>query len=184
MGVTAIHLVHKKEFEPVVRIEENVKLLVPGGEVYGKVVYLEPIQPFVIDLGGLPAATPTQWPAIGASKELNELELGEREFGQWRLLVLDDILLEVKLPAAVGRFVKKSGATQVSRLSLARDQFTEVYTYRDTVPTVVPLNPNFYNMDMARLMITGYRYVIEPLDRPPRDYTVIPVRGVATTERR
>jgi len=183
VSVSALHVLHKREFEPVVRIEENVKILAEG-PIFGRVTFIEPIQPIIIDLGPIDAATPTRYPAIGAQRELKELELGEREFGQWRLLVLDDILLEVKLPSALGRFVRKAGSTLVSRLSLARDQLTEIFTYKDIVPTVTPFNPRFEPMEMARIVVYGYRYVIEPLDRPPKEYTVIPVYGLATTGRR
>ena len=182
MSVTALHVLSKREFEPIVRIDENVKILAEA-PIYGRVVYLEPIQPFVIDLGSISAATPQNWPASGSSKTLDDLELGEREFGQWRLLVLDDYLLEVNLPSTTGRFVRKKGITPISKLSLAKEQLAEIFTYRDIVPKVTPFNPNFDSLDMARLLVAGYRYVFEPLERPPREYTVIPVYGLATTGR-
>lgn len=183
MTVTAIHLVHKVAFEPVVRVDENVKLLAER-PIFGRVTFVEPLQPQVIDLGALPAAAPAAWPAPGAQRELSELKLGEREFGQWRLLILDDFLLEVRLPAATGRFVTKAGPTRASRLSLAKEQLLELYTYRDTVPTVQPLNPNFSALEMSRLLVAGFRYVFEVLERAPKEYTAIPVYGVPTTGRR
>lgn len=181
LSVTSIHLLYKREFEPIVRIGENVKLILPGKPVYGRVEYVEQIQPFIVNLGSIPAANPTQWPAIGVSRELHELDLGGSEFGQWRLALLDDFMLDVDLPSATGRFVRRGGSTFVSRLSVLRDQFTEIYTYgRDYVPKVTPLNPNFYPLDMARLLVAGYRYVIEVLPTIPHEYTVIPVAGRQT----
>jgi len=150
--------------------------------VYARVVFVEPLQPFVVDLGALPAASPTQPLAAGTQRELVEFKLGEREFGQWRLFLLDDFVLEVRLPSAIGRFVTKAGPTKASRLS--KGQWLEIYTYRDIVPTVLPYNPNFHGLEMARLLVYGFRYVVEPLEKPPREYTVIPVYGVPTTGRR
>lgn len=183
MSVTSLYVIHKREFEPIVRIEEAVRL-VAERDIYARVVYIEPIQPLIIDLGPIGAATPTLWPAPGSSRELSELELGESEFGQWRIAPLDDILLEVRLPAAIARFVRRAGATPVSRLSISRDQFTEIFTLRRlAVPTVVPYNPNFYPLDMARILVAGYRYVFEHLESAPEKYTTIPIHGFATTTR-
>ena len=176
-----LHLLYEKDFEPIVRPDENVKLLLPQGHIYGRVVFVEPLQPIVVDVGPLKAAGPSSWPAVGTSKELDELELGSNEFGQWRMLVLDDFLVEFRLPAAMGRFVTKNGATYVSKLStlLAKNSgITEFYTYSDQVPQVVTYNPNFYDLLTARMVFAGFRYVFEPLREEPKEYTVIPTAGM------
>lgn len=186
MSVTSIHLLYKEAFEPIVRIGENVKLALMESVKFGRVRYVEPIQPQIIDLGPIPApSTPAEIPKPGSSRELTELNLGDMEFGQWRIVLLDDILLEVNIPAAVGKFITKARKTLVSRASniLSGSHFTEVYTYKDTVPTVVPYNPGFYAVASSRILVHGFRYVFEELDEEPREYTTIPVVGVPTTSK-
>ena len=182
VSIAVLHVPFKKEFEPVVRIGENVKLLLPNnGELYGRVTYYEQIQPQVIDLGSIGASTPTTWPQTGSPKKLEEIELGDREFGQWRMMLLDDFLIEFNIPAATGKFVVKSGKTYISRLSAIKENLLEFFTYKDVVPTLVPLNPNFFDMEVARIMVFGWRFIIEKLERPPESYTVIPITGKPTT---
>jgi hypothetical protein len=179
MSVTALHVLHKVAFEPIVRLEENVKLLVPGGVVYGKVTFLEPVQPKLISVGSIPAANATTPVAMGATKKLTELELGEREFGQWRLIPLEDFMVQLNLPSSTGRFLTKDGSTYITPFSPLN--FVEVYTYSDYVPTIIPYNIHYRAVDNGRLIALGYRYVIEELKEPPEKYTVIPIAGSPIT---
>ena len=181
MSVTAVHLLYKHELEPVVRLEENVKLLVPGGEVYGKVVFAEPIQPQIINLGPITAASTSNPLAVGSTRKLSEMELGEEEFGQWRLFVLEDVLLEVRQPSSMGRFLTKNGPTLVNKFTISVPQIAELYTYKDYVPTVVPYNYHFKEIDNARILVFGIRYIMEPLTTKPSEYTVVPITGRAIT---
>ena len=182
MSVTAVHLLYKHTLEPVVRLEENVKLLLPGdAEVYGRVTFSEPVQPKIIGLGPIAAASSLQPLVAGSTKKLAELELGEYEFGQWRLLVMEDYLLEVKQPASMGRFLTKSGPSYLNKFTITMPQLAEIFTYRDYVPTVVPYNYHFKEIDNARVLAVGIRYIIEPLTSKPSEYTVIPVSGKPIT---
>ena len=185
MSVTSLHLLYKEVFEPIVRPLDNVAITYSTDKstwTYSKVVYVEPLQPQVIDLGSLDASTTTNYPAVGSSKDLNELKLGENELGQYRIYPLDDIILEVRQPAAMSRFVNRTSKTYITKVS--PPNFVEIFVYEDNyVPQVVPYNPLFSAQDTSRIMIPGFRYIMEPLSSAPESYTVIPVSGVAPTMR-
>lgn len=183
VSVTSIYLLHKKEFEPIVRPKDYVAILTPQRKwVYGRVIYLEPIQPQIVSIGSLPAANASNYPTYQGLKELTEMELGRNEFGQYRLYLLDDFLVEVYQPAATSRFNLKAGPTGITVKS--PEQFLEIYVYEDEVPTIKYYSTLFTGIDNARIMFYGYRYVIEKIDVKtkkdiPKEYTVIPAAGVS-----
>jgi len=177
-----VHLLHAEKFEPVVRIGENVKLIGSSEEdvIYGKVVFIEPIQEIIINLGSLNAADANNYPTPGTEYDLDELKMGADEFAQYRIYVLDDFLLEIKHPAAVSRFNTKTGPTKlptVARL-FGKDNFAEIFIYEDEVPKVRPYSILFKSLDVARIKVMGFRYVIEKLESEPKEYTAIPVAGL------
>jgi len=185
MSVTALHVLYKREFEPVVRPLENVAIVDSLDEskwIFGKVLFIEPLQEQTINLGELGAADKDNYPTPGSTKELTELKVGENEFAQYRIYVLDDFLLEVKQPSAVSRFVNKEGATKIPKF-IARDNFAEIFVYEDEVPTVQPYAILFTSLPMARIKVMGFRYVLQPLREKPREFTVIPVGGISPRAR-
>ena len=178
MSVTALYLLHKKEFEPIVRPKDYVAILTPQAKwVYGRVVYVEPIHPQIKNLGSISAASATSYPTHRGTEELEEMEVGKNEFAQYRLLPLDDVMLEVYLPAAISRFNLKAGPTKISVRS--PEHFAEIFVYEDNVPTIKYYAVLFRDLDNARIMFYGYRFVFEPLTTPPKEFTVIPATGVA-----
>ena len=177
MSVTTIHLLHKKEFEPIVRPLENVAIFTPEGKyVFGQVVYLEPIQPETISLGSVSAADPTNYPTYRGMTELTDLELGKNEFAQYRLFVLDDILVEVYQPAALSRYMLKARPTRISVRS--PNNFVELFVFEDKVPTIKYYAVTFRDIANARLLFYGFRYIIKRLEEKPKEFTVIPCSGV------
>jgi len=178
VSCTSVYLLYKKPFEPIVRPKDNVAILSPQRRwFYGKVIYVEPIQPQTISLGKIPAADPSNYPTLAGTYTLKDMQIGKHEFAQYRLFILDDYMLEVYLPAAVSRFNLKSGPTRISVKT--PNNFTEIYVYEDNVPTVKYYSTVFRDIDNARLVFYGYRYVVQPLTTPPSEYTVIPATGVA-----
>lgn len=178
MSCTSVYLLYKKPFEPIVRPKDNVGILTPQHKwFYGKVVYVEPIQPQVISLGKIPAADPNNYPTYAGSYQIKEMQVGRNEFAQYRLFILDDYLLEVYLPAALSRFNLKSGPTKISVKT--PKNFAEIYVYEDNVPTVKYYSTVFKDIDNARLVFMGFRYVVQPLASVPSEYTVIPSTGLA-----
>lgn len=175
-----VYEVYYEHFEPVVRIGEFVAVFLGrtttgSTYAYGRVAYIEPIQPQVIDLGPLPAASPQLYPAPGNQVVLDQLKLGDYELGQWRIELLDDFLLEVRLPAAVDKWTTLNGATYASQLDAVHSNMLELYTWEhDTyIPSVRPLNVKFWQMPSARIVVYGFRYVLDEVQRRPDGSYVI-----------
>ena len=93
----------RKDFEPIVRCRDNVRLhakTLPGTH-YEVVAPPEPVQPFIVDFVStdfygavIPAYAATGYDT--KPYEMNtELELPELVFGQWRIELLDDFVIEV-----------------------------------------------------------------------------------------
>ena len=191
MSVTALHVLYKKEFEPIVRPLEYVALMNDVSMskwIFGKVIFIEPLQPITINLGSLSAADPNRYPTPGTTKTLDSIAVGDNEFAQYRIKVLDDFLLEIKLPPALSRFINRNGPTYVQRIS--RDQLTEIFVYKDDVPTVQPYSILFTDLEVARIMVYGFRYVFVKLSEDEKrrviaegKYTVIPISGITTVTR-
>jgi len=168
MSVTAIHLPFKKEFEPVVRIEENIAIP-RGPEKYDfyKVLYVEPIQPITIIMS-LSAE------AKNVEKLLEVCELKDYEAGQWRLWIPDFISVTMKFPRAVTKWNTKSTGTYAVPLSMAKEQILEFYTIADDVPLLLLTNP-LSEEQVVRLIIWGFKYSLKELKEKPKEFTVFPV---------
>lgn len=133
---------------------------------YGQVIYYEPVQAQVQNLGPLPAASTASYPAVGAQATLTGMQLGSGEIGQWRVEPVDWFAFTLSIMSGNPRWQVRSGQTAASPLS--PKWLAEVYTFGyEYVPLVTPLNYNFYQMPLARVKFYGYRYVTEPLSRLP-----------------
>ena len=157
-----IHLLYREKFEPIVRIGEYVGIL-DGTKVVGiyRVIYNEPIQPKIYNLGPLSTPGAGKYPMPGASYELDDLEPPENELFQLRLRLLDDFIVEVYQPASTSRFNIKTASTPVTVLS--PPNFVELYTFKDRKIKLIPANIRFQEMKLARILVLGFRYVLEPV---------------------
>ncbi|RLF41692.1 MAG: hypothetical protein DRN17_08425 [Thermoplasmata archaeon] len=167
MSVTAIHLPFKKDFEPIVRMEENIAIPKTAGQYsFFKVLYIEPLQPYT---------TVVSLDAYERNKEktLDEVKLEENEVGQWRLWIPDYVAVDFYHPRAARKWVTKEANTSATPLSMAKEQVLEFYTYKDSVPRLLLSNP-IAEEQYARLIIWGFKYLIEPLKEKPKDYTPLP----------
>ncbi len=180
------YVVYSKEFEPIVKLGEYVAVLIGRGPtgysyVYGKVRYSEPIQPQTVNLGPISAATTSTYPMPGTEQELDKIKLGHYEFGQWRLEVLDDFAFNFRIPAAVYKWLTLNGATYATELSNIKGNLLEFYTFQDNyVPYITPVNIRFKDMELARINVYGFRYVLEKITAPPPNtpFTIIPVAAI------
>jgi len=92
----------RKDFEPVVQIGENVRLIGVGANYkFYKVKHIEPVQPFIVDFAGSDFYD-SAIPAHGVSgyntknyKMNTEFALWEGMLGQFRIELLDDIVLVI-----------------------------------------------------------------------------------------
>jgi len=168
MSVTAIHLPFKKEFEPIVRIEEHIAIP-KGPENYDfyKVLYVEPIQPITIIMD-LDAN------AKDVERVLSECELKGHEAGQWRLWIPDFVSITMKFPRAVTKWNTKSVGTNAVPLSMAKEQVLEFFTIADDVPLLLLTNP-ISEPQTIRIIIWGFKYSLKKLAEKPKEFTVFPV---------
>jgi len=165
MGVTCLYTPFKKEFEPIVRVGENIAIPKGAEEYeYYKVLYIEPIQPMIVGVD-LTASEQKH------SRKLTEIELEDNEAGQWRMKVLDFVKVDMNHPAASAKWVTKSARTSATPLS--PDNLLEFYTVKDDVPTLYLTNP-LAEPQTVRVMIWGFKYSIKKLDHEPSEYTVFP----------
>ena len=154
-----IHLLYREKFEPIVRIGEHVGII-DGKNVLGiyKVKYVEPLQPVIYNLGPLQPAS-ANGPYAGQTFDLDAFEPPENELYQIRIRLLDDFALIVRQPASTTRFNLRTESTLITLLS--PEHFCELFTWKDRKPQLQPLNYRFTTLKLARIMVYGFRYVLE-----------------------
>lgn len=110
--------------------------------------------------------------------EVDQLDMPDLELAQLRAVVLDDVLVKVFQPAAVGRFPNKTGPLQLSKGESDlnyRDkdsQLAEIYIFEDnTRPTIEVQNTGYRQTAFARIAFFGYRYPLKKLKSPPPEGT-------------
>ena len=168
MGVTALYLPYKEEFEPIVRIGEYIAIPKRAKEyVFYEVTYIEPIQPIII-------AQSLDANEEDKERELEELELADNEVGQWRLIPLDYVEIKLSSPRAAAKWVTRATTTSATPTSKKQENFLEFYTIKDEVPTAYLTNP-VSEAQVVRLLVWGFKYSVKKLDYEPTDYTVLPV---------
>lgn len=108
-----------KDFEPVVKIGDYVKIF---GKFY-VIEHVEPVQPEIVNLLDSKHANLTSLAAAGSAGDRSKVfdmeddfALVEGWFGQWRIDLVDDIILEIGLPeAADALWSKKKGKTYLMK---------------------------------------------------------------------
>ena len=167
MGVTCLYTPFKKEFEPIVRVGENIAIPKTAEKYdYYEVVYVEPIQPIVV---------PVSLAAYEKNKEkvLEEIKLDDNEAGQWRLWIVDFVSVKMNFPRAARKWTTKKEETFATPLTMAKENFLEFFTHKDDVPVLYIDNP-LEEGQVARLIIWGFKYALKKLDVKPAEYTVLP----------
>ena len=169
-GVTALYTPFKEEFEPIVRVGENIAIPKSATErEYYQVTYVEPVQPIIIGVSLTASEQKHEY-------ELKEVELEDNEAGQWRMEVLDLVNVGMNYPAAAAKWTTKSSLTYASPLS--GENFLEFYTHKDDVPTLYLTNP-ITEAQTVRIMVWGFKYALKKLDYEPSEYTVFPAYSKA-----
>lgn len=110
--------------------------------------------------------------------EVDELDMPDLELAQLRAVVLDDILVKIFQPAAVGRYPNKAGPLQLSKgesdlnYQHKDSQLAEIYIFEDnTRPTIEVQNTGYRQTAFARIAFFGYRYPLRKLKSPPPEGT-------------
>jgi len=168
VSVTCLYTPYKRDFEPLVRIEENVAI--PKGKgafEYFKVLFVEPVQPITVAVS---------LPALERNKEytLKEIELEDNEAGQWRLWIPDFVAVKMNYPRASSKWTTKTSTPSALPLSMAHENVLEFFTWKNHVPILYLDNP-VDEEQTARLLIWGFKYSLEKIEEKPKEYTVLPV---------
>lgn len=149
--------------EPVALIDHYVKLVWSNSWKYYQVTYLEPIPPFqFLDIGAVVAGT------TSAKTAATNLELEEREFGQFRWFPIDNAQVRLWLPSADGRYRLKNILSVVDENILDRDpclHLTEFFSWEDERPHFEAINLMDYNLTQCRLVAMGYRFKVKDVDK-------------------
>ena len=147
--------------EPVVMPGEIAGLYVNKTYYFYKILYIEGIprsDPLVVDIGALAAG------ATSAMTQLTLLEMPDKEFGQFRMFVLDDIAANLWQGRSDGRARLSNRVGRVTRFTDMRDpdgHTTEFYVHEDDYAFVQVLNPTGYALTQTRVGFFGFRYVLE-----------------------
>jgi len=174
MSVTALHVLYKKEFEPIVRPMENVAIAESTNEGTWKFYKVKYIEPFYVDY-----TTPSITNGSSTDVDVTDLELGKNEIGQIRILLqTNGFEIEVKLPEAIKKFVTKNLVSKIdSWLSSNYPHLTELFYMEDNTPKFTVYN-NSGSDGSANIKFIGFRYILEQLGYVPKEYTVIYVYSI------
>lgn len=147
--------------EPVAQIGHNVGILWDNGWKYWKVTYLEPIPPFqFLDIGAIGVQS------VSAATAAGNLDLEDKEFGQFRWYPIDNMQVRLWLPSADGRYRLKNMMSVVDQNILDRDpclHLTEFFEWEDERPHFEGINLMDYALTQARLVGQGYRFKVAEL---------------------
>ena len=109
MSVSSLHILYKKEFEPIVRPLENVAVAHDLDESKWKFYKVKYIEPFFVKY-----TTATIANGSSLDIDIKDLELHDNVLGQIRIASLTSgFEIEVKLPEAVKRFSTKVKVTRI-----------------------------------------------------------------------
>ena len=165
MSVTCLYTPFKKEFEPVVRVGENIAIPKTAEKMeYYQVTYVEAVQPMIIAVDLTASEQKHEY-------KLEDIELEDNEAGQWRLKVLDLVNVGMNFPTASAKWTTKNSRTYATPLS--SENALEFFTIKDDVPTLYLTNP-ITEAQTVRIMVWGFKYSLKKLDREPAEYTVFP----------
>ena len=164
------------EFKPVVAPRMYVRLLPSYG--FFKVLGVEPIGQIVKNFNKTIAANDTY-----RNVEFEEVYMQENEMAQWKVTVLDDFEMRLKL---VGRESIR-GSTKYSSDEIAtfsiytndEDGINQFFTFQDEKVYVDLVNPTSVQITKERVRLVGYKYKLAKLEEEPEIWTDIPIGVVA-----
>lgn len=172
-------LLNKLGFEPV--LKPGYRVLILPKEKYGwyempkdQVPEILPRQ--IVNLASATAQLESlvQTGSIpSVSEEIEELEMDKNELAQLRIVVLDDILVEVFQPATVGKYNNTTGPLKVGKgetdlnYTFKDSLLPEIYVFgKNTSPTLKVFNNTFRDTMNARVAFFGYKYPLRKINEP------------------
>jgi len=168
------------EIEPIVLPDQIVGIWVNKVYKFYKVVYIEGTprsDPLEMDFGALAAAATT------TVTQLTLLEMPDKEFGQFRGFVIDDVAATLWQGRSDGRYKLKNRIARLTRWTELKDpcgHTSEFYIHEDDFAFMQVLNPTAYALAQSRVAFFGFRYVLEDTEydwakkRLPPAWTRVP----------
>ncbi len=173
--------------EPVVQVGQNILVLDRQAYRLYTVAFIEPIPrswPMVQNFGALAAGAQT---APISTQNILDMQFGE--LAQYRLRVLDDVAVTVRLPQAVTRFGTKNVNAEVGAFNAiygdvqgSGDSDTELYVFEDQRPILVVRNPTGYALAQSRVAFWGIRYVLSGINGASSGEHIAAKKSFATIE--
>jgi len=162
------------DFEPVVNVDEVVKLL-PFTDEYREVIYIDQAPYLEKDFGALIAGAETGDTAV------TELNLEDDVVGQFRIEPVDTVqVTALKQPKARPKWTGKTSAFLVvgaNNLVVPPANLSEFFQWKDTGLYMNVKNATAGNLASSKVAFYGWLLVTEKLDKVPDVYTPIPVSG-------
>jgi len=165
------------EIEPIVLPDQTVGVWVNKTYKFYKVLYIEGVprsDPIEHDFGALVAG------ASSIVTQLALLEMPDKEFGQFRAFVIDDIAASLWQGRSDGRYKLKNRVSRLTRWTDLDDtcgHTTEFYVHENNFAYMQVLNPGDYNLTQSRVAFYGFRYVLEDaVDAVGKSYVWVPGR--------
>lgn len=147
--------------EPVATIGQYVAVHYLDAIYIRRVRFLEAIPPFqAVDVGAIAAQT------VSARTAMNNLEMPDSEFGQFRWFPLDNVQVRLWLPQSQGKSILRNIMVPVDPTIVTRDpclHLTEFYVWENNRPFVECINYSDYAVAMSRVVVMGYRFNVEPV---------------------
>lgn len=176
-----IPIFEDKKFEPVAKIGENL-IFTPlnsyayknGRPVYYKISYIEPIPAVYKDFGSISASSSL------SNQEVTDLYLEDYQLGQYRVIPIDDVKIEISQPQATARYTTKSYTSYVDRLTYPENILEFFILSDDNKPYFKITNPHDWSIAKSRVKFIGWKYIL--VEKPvvtendiPNAFTAIPL---------
>jgi hypothetical protein len=148
--------------EPIAKPGDMVGIWVNKTYNFYSVEYIDTIpmsDPVQTDMGALAAGATAAQPT-----QLTLLEMPDKEFGQFRCMVLDDISVVLSQGRADQRHKLNTRVSTYTRFGGMMDPCgheTEFYVYYNNWAFMTPTNQTDYALTQSRVNFWGFRYVLE-----------------------
>lgn len=172
-------MAYREVFEPVAQVDQNLYVFAPSRpKIHGfyRILFLEPLPEIVHDFSALAAGADT------GDVEVADLYQDDDNCANYRIFILDDVVLETKQPKALAKWTTRTATAHLDQMhgqyyAKRGHHLTEVFVWEDEKLYFVVTNPIQYPIKKSRVLFEGYRYSIERLTEKPKQFAFFPVEG-------
>lgn len=170
--------------QPVVHIEQNLRIYTRTDWAFFRVDYIEPMprgSALIVDMVVVAGATTIAAYGTITKRVVPILQLNDLEFLQVRWEPIDDVEGILWEQSANARYVSRGTQARVDLSTAGRDPYLATTTIfilgRDRDMNLQVANPNPVALPQARFRFWGYRYMLTALSTKPANYTSLPAEG-------